>query len=118
MVPDAVSLCESSRDARRHNPLRELAIERQSLRPHKRKPHGHEFRNRGVSVAGTGLEVPAISSEKTDSPPQGGAESGEVCAESDPIEADLQLIIDAWPGLTDNAKAEIEAMVDSAIPGE
>ncbi|MFH1998074.1 MAG: hypothetical protein ABIK28_00270 [Planctomycetota bacterium] len=45
---------------------------------------------------------------------QGGAECGAVDAQSDPIDADLLAIIDAWPVLPEAVKANIVAMVKAA----
>jgi hypothetical protein len=52
--------------------------------------------------------------EKTPDLNQGGAECGAVGALSDPIDADLRAIIDAWPALPEAVKSDILAMVKAA----
>ena len=51
---------------------------------------------------------------KTGVSDQSGAESGAPEAHSGRIDADLRLIIEAWPDLTESSKAEIFGMVRAA----
>ena len=51
------------------------------------------------------------SPQKTALSERGGAESGAVAARNGPIDPDLALIIEVWPGLPEETKAGILAMV-------
>ena len=62
----------------------------------------------------TGLEHIAKTPEKTVVSHSGGAESGAVVDEIEPIEPDLQLIIEAWPQLPDDLRKAILAIVEAA----
>ncbi|GAA4435844.1 hypothetical protein GCM10023155_34600 [Bremerella cremea] len=63
-------------------------------------------------VAQAGLEQNEESSVNTTLSNQGGAESGAVGA---PWPADLQLVVDAWGGLSDSAKADILAVIAAEV---
>lgn len=67
--------------------------------------------NRKVGQAG--LESGAESSGKTGVGAQGGAESGVVGAPGAEVDADLALVVAAWPNLADSAKARILSIVHS-----
>jgi hypothetical protein len=62
----------------------------------------------------TGLEQASESSRNPQVSDQGGAESGELCAENQPIDPNLTVIIEAWPTLPEAIKAGILAMVRAA----
>ena len=69
---------------------------------------------RKIKIGDTGLEPGRKTPEKTRIPESSGAESGAVGGEIVPIDPDLQRIIEAWPRLTDAARADILAMVNAA----
>ena len=78
-----------------------------------KKPHGREFRFRGVQVAGTGFELPRENPVKTAIPNHGGAECGALSAQHLKLDPQLQTLILAWPDLPATLKAGILAMVES-----
>jgi hypothetical protein len=65
-------------------------------------------------VAGTGREHPAETPRKQGFSGAGGAESGAVGAREHSADADLQVVVDAWPSLPETAKANILAMIRAA----
>lgn len=65
-------------------------------------------------MAGTGLELPPRNTGNPSDSFQSGAESGALGAHSAPFDPDLAVIVEAWPGLPDNVKASIVAMVVKA----
>ncbi len=68
-----------------------------------------------LGVGDTGLEPGRKTPEKTRIPESSGAESGAVADEIDPIDPDLQRIIEAWPRLSEKIKAATLATIDAAI---
>lgn len=62
----------------------------------------------------TGLEHIAKTPGKIGVSNSGGAECGAVADQIDPIDPELQLIIDAWPDLPVAVRAGITAMVAAA----
>jgi len=66
------------------------------------------------SVAGTGFEPAADSSEKADHPAESGAESGALGARNGPSDPRLATIIEAWPGLPEPIKEGILAVTQVA----
>ena len=74
----------------------------------------------GVQVArmgGTGLERPAKPLRKQAIAETGGAESGALGGEFDPVDPDLAAVIEAWPKLPEAVRAGILAMVRAAGSG-
>lgn len=65
-------------------------------------------------VTPTRLEHPPQNTGKTLISETGGAKSGALSANSDPIDPDLQRLIEAWPTLPAALKAGIVAMIDAA----
>jgi len=59
----------------------------------------------------TGLEHLSKTSGETGVAVQSGAESGAVDAAGGLIDPDLQVIIDAWPGLSEVVRSELLAIV-------
>ena len=57
-----------------------------------------------------------VGTELRKSPYHRGAESGALDAQTPPIDADLQTIIDVWPVLPHAIKAGILAIVEAARP--
>ena len=62
----------------------------------------------------TGLEHPAKTPGKTGDFEPSGAESGAVADRIDPIDPDLQRVIEAWPSLTEQVRAGILTTIDAA----
>ena len=69
-------------------------------------------------MGGTGLEPDSVttSTETTyvDSPEVGGAKCGAFGQIFCEIDADLQAVVDAWPGLSPESRAEVMAIVEAA----
>ena len=116
---------KSQKDKKRSNPVAKHAPKFNRAATHrdrakyyppddrKRKPHGREFRYRGVLVAGTGFELPRENPVKTGIPNHGGAECGAHSAQHLERDPHLQTLILAWPDLPATLKAGILAMVES-----
>jgi hypothetical protein len=62
----------------------------------------------------TGVEVPPITYGKTALSTTGGTESGTLAAQLALFDADLQVIVDAWPSLSEATKHAIFAMIQSS----
>ena len=62
---------------------------------------------RELSVGDTGLEHTVNSPQKTALSEKGAAESGAVGVRNEPIDSDLELIIEVWPTLSEASKAEV-----------
>jgi len=58
-------------------------------------------------MGGRGLEQTALALSKTAIPAQTGTESGTLNRENAPIDPDLVRLIEAWPTLSDEARADI-----------
>ena len=64
----------------------------------------------------TGLEHPSNPSGKSNTSETGGAESGALGSEIDPPDADLAVVIEAWPTLPVAVRAAIMALVPAGNP--
>ncbi len=68
-------------------------------------------------MGGTGLELNAVSAESATAsaelPEVGGAKCGAFGQISGEIDADLQAVIDAWPGLTPETRVEVMAIIEA-----
>jgi hypothetical protein len=62
-------------------------------------------------VVDSRLEVPSQTSGKTALSQTGSTESGTLAAQLAQYDADLQVVIDAWPSLSESTKQAILAMV-------
>ena len=65
-------------------------------------------------MAEAGLEGSSKYSGKTGVSERGGAESGARDAQTGPIDDDLAELIAAWPGLPNDVKADVLAMVKAS----
>ena len=63
----------------------------------------------------TGHEQPPENTAKTPSEGTAGAESGAVAAQHGDIDAQLALLVQAWPALPDEVKAAILRQVASVV---
>ena len=61
-----------------------------------------------------GNRTPAENAGTNAVPDDGGAESGAVGERHDPAEADLRVVVQSWPKLPANIKADILARVRAA----
>jgi|GEM_PF-5178254 len=70
----------------------------------------------------TGIEPNSVtdsgSIDLQQSSESGAAESGAVGPDSCQIDSRLQVIIDAWPSLSDESKSEIESIIESTTDEE
>jgi hypothetical protein len=64
-------------------------------------------------VGPTGVELPPQTSGKTAISQTGGTESGTLAAQLAQTDADLQVVIDAWPSLPESTKQSILALIQS-----
>jgi hypothetical protein len=64
-------------------------------------------------VGDEGLEPPPQTSGKTTLSETGGTESGTVAAQLAQTDADLQVVIDVWPGLSESTKQSILSLIQS-----
>lgn len=65
-------------------------------------------------MAGTGFELLQESAGNSTSATQSGAKSGALGAQNGPLDPDLVVVAEAWPGLPDALRAGILAMVRAA----
>ncbi len=72
------------------------------------KARGHM---RPSQMGGTGFEQPPKTSGNTPIIAQGGAKSGALAAENDPVDPDFQVVIERWKDLSEATKAHVVAMV-------
>jgi hypothetical protein len=69
-------------------------------------------------VGDAGFELPPQTSGKTALSQTGGTESGTLAAQLAQTDADLQVVIDAWPNLSESTKQAILAMVHQCALGD